>query len=84
MKSIYLVVRHAVFDYEDCGISIRAFENEEDASKFFDKEVEREKEMISCSDWIVSSDKKGEFEAYEDGYYTKNHTILEIRILDIE
>lgn len=84
MKKIYLVVNHAVCDLEDCGVGTIAFEKEEDAKEFFNDQVAGEKDAIKGLDWVVSSDTDTEFEAYEDGGYTGNHTLCEIRELVIE
>lgn len=84
MKKIYLVVSHAVCDLEDYGVGTIAFEKEEDAKKYFDEQVEMEKAEIDGEGWIVSSDTDTEFEAYEEGDYTRNHTMCEIRELVIE
>ena len=84
MKKIFLVINHAVCDLEDYGISTIVFEEEEDAKKFFNEQVEGEKDAIEGLDWVISSDTDTEFEAYEDGDYTRNHTMCEIRELVIE
>jgi hypothetical protein len=84
MKKIFLVVCHAVCNLEDCGINIIAFEKKEDAKKYFNEQVEYEKDEINGLDWIISTDTDTEFEAYEDGDYTRKHTMCEIRELVIE
>ena len=83
MKKIYLVLNHAVCDLEDYGIGTIAFEKEEDAKKFFTEQVEGEKDAIKDLDWVISQDTDTEFEAYENGNYTRNHTMCEIRELVI-
>ena len=84
MKKIFLVINHAVCDLEDYGVGTIAFEKEEDAKKYFNEQVAYEKDAIDGLDWIISSDTDTEFEAYEDGDYTRNHTMCEIRGLVIE
>lgn len=84
MKKIYLVVNHAVCDLEDYGVGTIAFEKEDDAKKYFDEQVEMEKAEIDGEGWIISSNTDTEFEAYEEGDYTRNHTMCEIRELVIE
>ena len=83
MKKIYLVVSHAICDLEDCGIGTVAFLKEEDAKSYFREQVEGEKYAIEGLDWVISSDTDTAFEAYEDGDYTRNHTMCEIRELVI-
>lgn len=84
MKKIYLVVCHAVCDLQDYGVGTIAFEKEEDAKEYFKDQVEGEKDAIKGLDWIISLDTDTEFEAYEDGDYTRNHTMCEIREMIIE
>lgn len=84
MKKIYLVVSHAVCDLEDYDVGTIAFEKEDDAKKYFDEQVEMEKAEIDGEGWIISSNTDTEFEAYEEGDYTRNHTMCEIRELVIE
>ena len=84
MKKICLVINHAVCDLEDCGIGTIAFEKVEDAKKFFNEQVQGEKDVIEGLDWIISSDTDIKFEAHKDGDYTRNHTMCEIRELVIE
>lgn len=83
MKKIYLVVNHAVCDLEDYGVGTIAFEKEKDAKNYFNEQVEYEKNEIDGLNWIISTDSDTEFEAYEDGNYTRNHTMCEIRELII-
>lgn len=84
MKKIYLVVSHAVCDLEDYGVGTISFEKEDDAKKYFNEQVAYEKDAIEGFDWVISQDTNTEFEAYEDGDYTRNHTMCEIRELIIE
>lgn len=84
MKKIFLVISHAVCDLEDYGVGTIPFEKEDDAKKYFNEQVAYEKDAIEGLDWIISQDTDTEFEAYEDGYYTRNHTMCEIRELTIE
>jgi hypothetical protein len=43
-----------------------------------------EKNSIENLDWVISSDTDDLFEAYEEGNYSRNHTICSIRELVIE
>lgn len=78
----YLVIRHSVCDYEDLGISIYLFNKVEDAEKRFKDLVEDEKDYIA-DDWSINSE-DWLFEAWEDGDYTKNHSLVEIREMIVE
>lgn len=84
MKKIYLVINHAVYDYEDCGISTIAFDTRDKAEKFFKEQVAKEREEIKDMDWVVGVDTDDEFEAYEDGCYSQYNTWCKIRELVIE
>jgi hypothetical protein len=84
MKKIFLVLNHAVNDYEDCGIGTIAYEKEEDAKELFKAHVMEEKKSIENLDWVISSDTDDLFEAYEEGNYSRNHTFCSIRELVIE
>lgn len=83
MKKIYLVVSSAVNDCEDYGIGTIAFDSRAKAEKFFRSQVEQEKEAIKDFDWVIE-ESEDSFCAYEDGNYSANHTIQEIREMVVE
>jgi hypothetical protein len=78
----YLVIRHSVCDYEDLGIGTSLFDKVEDAEECFKDLVEDEKDYIE-DDWSINSE-KWLFEAWEDGDYTRNHSLVEIREMIVE
>ena len=84
MKRVYLVVCHAVNNYEDFGVGTTLFATREKAQEYFNKQVANEKKAIEGFGWVVGVDNDNIFEAYEDGNFTANHTWCEIRELVIE
>lgn len=84
MKKVYLVVNHAVQDCSDFGIGTLCFDSYEKAQRVFREIVNDEKCAITDLDWVIGTDTEDEFVAYEDGYYSGNHTMVEIRDIVIE
>lgn len=78
----YLVIWHSVCDYEDFGIRTSLFDKVEDAENCFKELVEDEKDYIE-DDWAITED-GCLFEAWEDGDYTRNHSLVEIREMIVE
>ena len=84
-ENIFIVRTEFVCDGDDCCCGIQAFQEREDAQKCFNGFVEREKkELKNKEDWVVDEDSNTSFEAYEDGYYADNHSIIRLMAIQIQ
>lgn len=83
MKKVFVVVSHAICDYEDCGIGTIVCSSKDKALKHFRSIVDGEKRAIDEDEWVVEEDEDS-FCAYIDGEYSANMTMCEIREEKIE
>ena len=84
-KNIFIVYTDFVCDGDDCGHGIQAYQYKEDAQKYFNELVTKEKEDIKDKeDWEISEDSETSFEAYEDGYYSDNHSVVTLITIKIQ
>ena len=80
---IYIVEREEVDDYAEVDYMHRTFLNYEDAKKCFDYELDAVRDDFAESDWVVE-EFDSHFEAYDDGYYARNHFVLSLRTCVVE
>lgn len=84
-KNIFIVQTDFLNDGENCSYEIQAFQDKEDAQKYFNELVTKEKEDIKDKeDWVISEDSETSFEAYEDGYYSDNHSVISLKTIKIQ
>lgn len=83
-KSIYIVVTHQVDDYEDLGIQTWAFNKKKDAQKALAAFKKSELPYCKKEGWMIEPSDRNSFEAYEDGDYTRNHSIAHIQKVEVE
>lgn len=84
-KNIFIVQTDFLNDGENCSYQLEAFQDKEDAQKYFNELVTKEKEDIKDrEDWVVDEDSETLFEAYEDGYYSDNHSVISLKIIKIQ
>lgn len=83
MKKVFVVVDHEVYDYEDCGVGTQVFSTYEKAKEAFNNLVSQVKGYEECED-LTFREEKDCFVAYEEGDYTKNHAVVQIREQVIE
>lgn len=74
---VYIVEREEVDDYTEVDYMRRTFLNYEDAKKCFDSELDAVRADFAESDWVVE-EFDSYFEAYDDGYYARNHFVLSL------
>lgn len=74
MKKIYIVQLENVNDMERLDNGITAFENEDDAKKFFKETLDTIKKDNAevFEDWEIEEDENS-FSAYPDGRYLEDH-----------
>lgn len=77
-KSIYVLNINQVYDCESLKNDIEVFAKLEDAKKEFNKFVKEERKNAKNDDWVIETDTEFEFEAYEDGEYSTNHSVASI------
>lgn len=84
-KNIFIVQTDFLNDGENCSYQLQAFQDKEDAQKYFNELVTKEKEDIKDrEDWVVDEDSDTLFEAYEDGYYSDNHSVISLKTIKIQ
>lgn len=84
-KNIFIVHSDVVNGGENCSYQMKAFQDQKDAQKYFDKLVRKEKNEIKGNeDWIIDENSKTSFEAYEDGYYSENHSVISLDTIKIQ
>ena len=84
-KNIFIVRTDFLCDGDDCSHRIQAYQYKEDAQKYFNELVAKEKkELKNKEDWVISEDSETTFEAYEDGYYSDNHSVVTLRTIKIQ
>jgi hypothetical protein len=77
MKKIYIIQLENVNDMERLDNGITAFENEDDAKKFYKETLDTIKKDNAevLEDWEIEEDENS-FSAYPDGMYLDNHIDL--------
>jgi len=80
---VYVLTTHVVNDYEDYGINVRAFSTKTKARKALSEWKKSEMPYIKRDELTYSSYKDG-FEAYEEGDYTRNRSIANIKESEVE
>ena len=84
-KNIFIVQTDFLNDGENCSYQLEAFQDKEDAQKYFNELVAKEKKDIKDrEDWVVDEDSETLFEAYEDGYYSDNHSVISLKTIKIQ
>lgn len=84
-KNIFIVQTDFLNDGENCSYQLQAYQEKEDAQKYFNELVTKEKEDIKDrEDWVVDEDSETSFEAYEDGYYSDNHSVISLKTIKIQ
>jgi inosine/xanthosine triphosphate pyrophosphatase family protein len=82
---IHIVHTNIVIDCESCDHEMKAFQDEEDAQKYFNEIVAKEKKEVKYKeDWVIDEDSSTSFEAYEDGYYSENHSVVSLKTINIQ
>jgi hypothetical protein len=83
-KSVWCVKTHIVDDYETITDEVRLFNALEDAEKVFSNIVDEERRIANDKEWVIECDDNRYFEAYYDGYYTQNHSCVNLFEIEIE
>lgn len=79
---MYLFVAHQVCNSEDWGIVTRLFHTIEEAQNHLKEFVADEKRYAERAGWEIE-ESDNEFSAWEEGYYSEEHTVCEIRELTL-
>lgn len=80
---VYVVKREEVDDYDKVDYMCRTFLNYDDARKCYDSELDAARDDFADSDWVVE-ETDSHFEAYDDGYYARNHFVLSLTTSMVE
>lgn len=83
-KKVWCVKTHIVNDCETFNDDVRLFKYLEDAENVFNDIVEEERKIANDKEWVIEYDDNRNFEAYEDGYYTQNHSCVNLFEIKIE
>ena len=85
-ENIFIIQTDIVCCNQNCSYQIQAFQNKEDAQKYFNKLVkfEKEKREIKRKDWVIDKDSETSFEAFEYGYYSYNHIVITLMTIKIQ
>lgn len=82
--NIFLLTKHTVVNGEEITNEHRAFNDKSNAQQALKEWVDDEINYINEDEWFVSKNTSDEFEAYEVGYYSTNHSIGYIEIIEVE
>lgn len=80
---VWCVKTYIVDDCETITNEMRLFYSKEKAKSVFDSIVEEERKMVESKGWEIDEDEFS-FEAYEEGYYTQNHSCIDLSPIEIE
>lgn len=80
---VWCLTRHIVDDCETITNDMRLFYSKEKAKSVFDDAVKEEKNIVESKGWEID-ESEFSFEAYEEGYYTQNHSCIELTQIEIE
>lgn len=84
-KFIHIVHTNIVIEYESYDYEMKAFQNPEDAKKYFNEIVTKEKKDIKGKEeWVIDEDSETSFEAYIDGEYSSDHIVVSLDTLNIQ
>lgn len=83
-NKVWIVFIEQVDSNDFIRLDYKHFHKEEEARKYFEDFVNDEKKSIP-EHWVIDNeyDNDNIFEAYEEGYYSINHTIAKIEHCDI-
>jgi hypothetical protein len=82
MTTYYVILRNTTVDKDDATGVLGVYTSREEADAAFAEAVKQEKEWVADQwDWIIGIDDKGYFSAGEAGWYSGNHTKLEICVV---
>lgn len=84
IKYVWCVKTHIINFYETITDEVRLFNSLEDAARFFGKVVDEERRLATENEWVIAYDDNYNFEAYEEGYYAKNHSCVSLFEIPIE
>lgn len=80
---IHIVHTNIIVDCESYDHEMKAFQDEEDAQKYFNEIVAKEKKEIN-ENWVIDDDLSTSFEAYIEGEYSRNHIVVSLDTLNIQ
>lgn len=83
-NSVWCVRTHMVDDYETISDDVRLFKSIESAENVFNSIVEEERRIANEEEWVISCDDNREFEAYLDGYFSRDHSCVSLFEIEIE
>lgn len=84
MKKVYLVTVDQAYQGDIIDNDYpRAFDSLEKAKAEFKRFVDDDRECCNRDQWNIDTDTDTDFEAYEEGYYTMNHTEAHALELDV-
>lgn len=83
-RSVWVFTRDMAWNNEILHNEIRVFDHREDAVKALKEWRDDEIKTDQEAGWIVDTDTDELFEAYEEGYYTGNHSVGEITEVTVE
>lgn len=84
MKKVYLVTVDQAYQGDIIDNNYpRAFDSLEKAKAEFKRFVDDDRECCKRDQWNIDTDTDTDFEAYEEGYYTMNHTEAHVLELDV-
>lgn len=83
-NKVWIVFIEQVDSNDFIRLDYKHFHKEDEARKYFEDFVNDEKKSIP-EHWVIDNeyDNDNIFEAYEEGYYSINHTIAKIEHCDI-
>lgn len=83
-KNVWCVQTHIASDYETISNDVRLYQHLEDGEKAFNEIVEKEREIANDNEFVIECDDNRNFESYEDGYYARNHSCVNLFQIEIE
>ena len=83
-RKVWVFTRDMAWDNEILLNEIRVFDHREDAVKALKEWRDDEIKTDNAACWTIETDTDELFEAYEEGYYTANHSVGKITEVTVE
>lgn len=84
IKYVWCVKTHIISDCETITDEVRLFNSLENAARFFGNVVDEERKIANDKEWVIEYDDIYNFEAYDNGYFTQNHSCVSLFEIPIE
>lgn len=75
---VYVLTIEQVWDYEQINLQTKVYYTEKDAKAAFKRWRDDEIKTVKENEWVIETDNDTNFEAFEDGFYARNHSYASV------